>query len=184
LQARDLLAAVPLDLEQHERDALRLGELREPARKHRRALLVPERRFRTDGRAHEVLLDLPPRQEEPKPPQAPEVAHAVPGDLIEPSGEVLPVELGQAAVHDEKDVLHEIGSLGVRCAERTSPSVHFVEVPAVDLFESDRVERRELRHARLRTKGAGDRAARLHALIKGSLRRKLFPKRMRGMGRR
>src|ERR1019366_8648541 len=138
LEAGDLLPAVAADLEQNQRGALRLRKIRQESLEDRSSLFLFQSALgvpRAREGPRERVVDPAAVQEEPEPPKPPEIAHAMARDLIEPPVKVLPVEIGQPTVDDEKHVLHEVIPLGPRATEGPDPPANVAERRAIDLLE-------------------------------------------------
>lgn len=77
--------------------------------------------------------------------KASKVADAMASDLVEPPGDIFPVEVREAAVDDQEHVLNQIITFGLRSAESTSPAADLVEECSIDFLEIQRKRRRRPR---------------------------------------
>lgn len=141
LNARDLLAAISLDFEENEGDALGLGQLGHETREHLTALLFSQVGVGPGRRTGNRVFDGRFGEKQAKPSKSPEIADSMTGDLEEPSREVLPVELGQPPMNDEKDVLKQVLPLGLGSAQRSNPAAYFAEKAAIHVVEVRRFAR-------------------------------------------
>ena len=66
------------------------------------------------------------------------VADAASSDLVEPPSNVLSVEVREATVDDQKHILHEVFSFGVRATQRARPAIDVVEEPLIYVLEVHR----------------------------------------------
>ncbi len=139
----NLVAAISLDLEEHESDAPLLAHLRKEQLENALLLSRFERRdgARPDGRQVLHRHRLSRGEDAANPATAPMLANLPRGDAMQPARHVAAVEIAEPSANDEKHLLREILLVGFGRAEGAHPARDVIEPRVVDRGEVERLWR-------------------------------------------
>ena len=137
LNASDLLARKPVDLEQYQRHAAVRVQLREESGQDALVLLPLERSGRPRPMVGHVVhgVRVFSREDASDPGESPEITNLPLCDLVQPRGQMSAVERMQPAADHQEDVLGDVFSVRLPSPQRPDPAQHMFEPGVVEFGE-------------------------------------------------